>query len=66
MRQLGSDGGELNDTASGLNVQVPLLTVIKEVAPLRVPGRLPVYQVWFDLQPLALEGTGMSAEGTET
>lgn len=35
---------------------MPLLTVLKEVAPVRVPGRLPLYQVWFDIQPEAFEG----------
>ena len=38
------------------NAQVPLLTVLREVAPVRVPGRLPLYQVWFDIQPETFEG----------
>ena len=37
--------------------QVPLLTVMESVAPVRVPGRLPLFQVWFDIQPVSFEGT---------
>ena len=39
-----------------LGAQVPLLTVMEAVAPVRVPGRLPLYQVWFDIQPVSFEG----------
>lgn len=37
--------------------QVPLLTVMESVAPVRVPGRLPLFQVWFDIQPVSFEGS---------
>ena len=39
-----------------VGAQVPLLTVMEAVAPVRVPGRLPLYQVWFDIQPVSFEG----------
>ena len=36
---------------------MPLLTVMESVAPVRVPGRLPLFQVWFDIQPVSFEGS---------
>lgn len=39
-----------------LRLQVPLLTVMEAVTPVRVPGRLPLFQVWFDIQPVSFEG----------
>ena len=39
--------------------QVPLLTVMESVAPVRVPGRLPLFQVWFDIQPVSFEGSAV-------
>ena len=29
---------------------------MESVAPVRVPGRLPLFQVWFDIQPVSFEG----------
>ena len=37
-------------------MQVPLLRVLEEVAPVRVPGRQPLFQSWFDIQPVSFEG----------
>ena len=42
--------------------QVPLLRVLEEVQPVRVPGRQPLFQSWFDIQPVSFEGD-LSFEG---
>ena len=46
-------------------VQVPLLRVVEEVQPVRVPGRQPLFQSWFDLQPASFEGSDLTFEGLE-
>ena len=35
---------------------MPLLTVHEHVLFVRVPGRLPLFQAWFDIQPVSFEG----------
>ena len=32
---------------------------MESVAPVRVPGRLPLFQVWFDIQPVSFEGSAV-------
>lgn len=44
--------------------QVPLLTVLESVAFERVRGRSPLFQSWFDIQPLSLEGD-LSLQGLQ-
>lgn len=44
--------------------QVPLLTVLESVAFERVRGRSPLFQSWFDIQPLSLE-SDLSLEGLQ-
>ena len=31
--------------------------MMESVSHVRVPGRLPLFQVWFDIQPVSFEGT---------
>ena len=45
-------------------MQVPLLTVLESVAFERVRGRSPLFQSWFDIQPLSLE-SDLSLEGLQ-
>ena len=45
-------------------MQVPLLTVLESVTFERVRGRSPLFQSWFDIQPLSLE-SDLSLEGLE-
>ena len=45
-------------------LQVPLLTVLESVTFERVRGRSPLFQSWFDIQPLSLEGD-LSLEGLQ-
>ena len=33
--------------------------MMESVAPVRVPGRLPLFQAWFDIQPVSFEGSAV-------
>ena len=45
-----------HDVLNRWKAQVPLLSVLEEVQPVRVPGRQPLFQSWFDIQPASYEG----------
>ena len=47
--------------------QVPLPTVLEEVSFERVRGRSPLFQSWFDIQPVSLEGSAsLDLDGLQT